>query len=98
MRDASAPARLNAVYALGAIGESAVNPLIEVLRQTAEPVEITDEPILTHAAYALSAIGQAAVPALTAVLSDDAAWWVRADRSGYLGGHWSHLLRKRFPR
>ena len=47
--DASAHARLNAVYALGAVGESAVDLLVEMLRQTVEPVEITDEPILTHA-------------------------------------------------
>ena len=85
LRDASAPARLNAVYALGAVGESAVDPLIETLRQTAEPAEITEEPILTHAAYALSAIGAAAVPALTSVLNDDGAWWVRATAADTLG-------------
>ena len=85
LRDASAPARLNAVYTLGAIGELAVDPLIETLRQTAEPIEITDKPILTHAAYALSAIGAAAVPALTSVLNNDAAWWVRATAADTLG-------------
>ena len=85
LRDASAPARLNAVYALGAVGEPAVDPLIETLRGTAEPAEITEEPILTHAAYALSAIGEAAVPALTSVLNDDAAWWVRATAADILG-------------
>ena len=62
LRDTSAHARLNAVYTLGAIGEAAVDPLIEVLRQTAEPVEMANEPILTQAANALSAIGAAAVP------------------------------------
>ena len=76
---------MNAVYTLGTIGESAVDPLVETLRQTAEPVEITEEPILTHAAYALSAIGAAAVPALTSVLKDDAAWWVRATAADILG-------------
>ena len=85
LHGASAPARLNAVYTLGTIGESVVDPLIETLRQAAEPAEITDEPILTHAAYALSAIGPAAVPALTSVLSDDAAWWVRATAADTLG-------------
>ena len=85
LHDASAPARLNAVYALGTVGESVVDPLIETLRGTAEPAEITDEPILTHAAYALSAIGSAAVPTLTSVLSDDAAWWVRATAADILG-------------
>ena len=85
LRDASAPARLNAVYTLGAVGEPAVDPLIEVLRQTAEPVEITEEPILTHAAYALSAIGAAAVPALTSALNSDTAWWVRATAADILG-------------
>ena len=83
--DASAPARLNAVYTLGAVGKSAVGQLIDALRQTAEPAEITDEPILTHAAYALSVIGATAVPALTSVLSDDAAWWVRATAADTLG-------------
>ncbi len=85
LHDASAPARLNAVYALGAVGEPAVDPLIETLRQTAEPAEVTDEPILTHVAYALSAIGESAVPALTSVLNSDAAWWVRATAADTLG-------------
>ena len=85
LSDASAPARLNAVYTLGAVGESAVGQLIDALRQTAEPGEITDEPILTHAAYALSAIGVAAVPALISVLNDDATWWVRATAADTLG-------------
>ena len=85
LHDTSAPARLNAVYTLGAIGEPAVDQLIAVLRQTAEPAEITDEPILTHTAHALSAIGAAAVPPLTSVLNDDAAWWVRAAAADILG-------------
>ena len=85
LRDASATTRLDAVYTLGAVGEPAVGPLVEVLRRTAEPVEITDEPILTHAAYALSAIGAAAVPVLTSVLNNDAAWWVRATAADILG-------------
>ena len=45
LRDASAPDRLNAVYALGAVGEAAVSPLVSALRDTTEPVEITDEPL-----------------------------------------------------
>ena len=85
LHDTSAPARLNAVYALGAVGEPAVGPLIETLQGTAEPAEITDEPILTHVAYALSAIGEAAVPTLTSVLNGDAAWWVRATAADTLG-------------
>ena len=85
LRHASAPARLNAIYTLGTIGEPAAGQLIEVLRQTAEPVEITDEPILIHAAYALSAIGTAAVAPLISVLNDDAAWWVRATAADTLG-------------
>ena len=82
LHDASAPARLNAVYTLGTVGESVVDPLIETLRGAAE---ITDEPILTHAAYALSAIGPVAVPALISVLNNDAAWWVRATAADTLG-------------
>ncbi len=85
LREASASARLNAVYTLGAIGLPAVDPLIGILQQTAEPVEITDEPILTHAAYALSAVGSPAVPALMSILNDDAAWWVRATAADILG-------------
>ena len=83
--DTSASVRLNAVYALGAVGEPAIDPLIETLRDTAEPAEITEEPILTHAAYALSAIGESAVPVLTSVLNSDAAWWVRATAADILG-------------
>ena len=85
LHDTSAPTRLNAVYTLGAVGESAADQLIDALRQTAEPVEITEEPLLTHAASALSAIGAAAVPALISVLNNDAAWWVRATAADTLG-------------
>lgn len=85
LRNASAPARLNAAYTLGAVGEPVVDPLIETLRGCTEPTEVTDEPILTHAANALSAIGPAAVPALISALNDDAAWWVRATAADILG-------------
>ena len=40
LRDASAPARLNAVYTLGAVGESAVDPLIETLRGLPNPLRL----------------------------------------------------------
>ena len=73
LRHAAAPDRLNAVYALGAAGVAAVSLLISALRDTAEPVEITDEPLLNHVACALSAIGAPAVPALIFVLNDDVA-------------------------
>ena len=85
LRDSQASVRLNAAYTLGTHGEHAVSPLMEALRDTDEPNEITDEPILSNAADALSAIGAPAVPALIFALSDDAAWWVRATAADTLG-------------
>ncbi len=55
------PVRLNAAYALGAIGEPAVSPLIETLG--------VEDPVMRRmAAYALAAVGTPAVPALSEAL------------------------------
>ena len=55
------PVRLNAAYALGAIGEPAVSQLIETLS--------VEDPIMRRmAAYALAAVGAPAVPALSEAL------------------------------
>ena len=56
--------RLNAAYALGAVGEVAVPPLIAALDDEREHVR-------EHAAYALGAVGEKAVDALIAALGDE---------------------------
>ena len=93
LHDASAPARLNAVYTLGTVGESVVDLLIETLRQTAEPTEITDEPILTHAAYALSAIGASRCSRINFRVERRCGVVGARNRSGYLGRHWQTCRR-----
>ena len=85
-------ARAAAVYALGAIGKSAVAPLMEELRaaghrEDAHPVpEPWNEGAISmeDAAHALTAIGSAAVPALTEAL-DSPSEWVRINASFALG-------------
>ena len=64
LQDDYEPIRLNATYALAAIGESAVEPLIEQLRYSKD--DYHEEPILhmSDAAHSLAAIGEPAVPAL----------------------------------
>lgn len=62
LHDAYEPTRLNAAYALGAIGEPAVPKLIETLGDANEQVR-------RIAAYALGAVGEVAVPALSEALS-----------------------------
>ena len=58
---------LQAAYALGALGESAVPALVEVLQDESEALR-------RNAAYALSALGSAAVPALIEATADARAW------------------------
>ena len=61
LHDVYEPVRLNAAYALGAIGKPAVSPLIETLS--------VEDPIMRRmAAYALAAVGTPAVPALSEAL------------------------------
>ena len=59
--DVYEPVRLNAAYALGAIGEPAVPQLIETLG-------VEDQIMRRMAAYALAAVGAPAVPALSEAL------------------------------
>ncbi len=56
--------RLNAAYALGAIGEPAIPGLIQTLQGENEAAQL-------NAAYALSAVGEPALPALTAALKHE---------------------------
>ncbi len=61
LHDTYEPVRLNAAYALGAIGEPAVPKLIETLGAENEQTR-------RMAAYALGAVGEPAVPALSEAL------------------------------
>lgn len=63
LQDEDEPVRLNAAYALGAIGESAVPALIGAMREDSEDLR-------RHAGYALSAMGEPAVPALIEATRD----------------------------
>ena len=69
--DSYEPVRRNAIYALGAIGKPAVEPLIEALAAEKEAFDM--EPILhiCDAAHGLAAIGASAVPALITALEDE---------------------------
>ncbi len=58
LSDVYEPVRLNAAYALGAIGAPAVPALIETLK-------VEDQIVRRMAAYALAAVGAPAVPALS---------------------------------
>ncbi len=71
LKDNYEPVRRNAVYALGAIGTSAVEPLGDILDAEKEAFEM--EPILhiCDAAHGLAAVGASAVPTLIAALKDE---------------------------
>ena len=77
LRDADEAVRLNAAYALGAIGAPAVPALSQALRDESEETR-------TYAAYALSATGASAVPALMEALHD-VSWRIRANAAYALG-------------
>ena len=91
LRDANEAVRLNATYALAAIGEPAVPALIEALREESEATwkrnlnrnDFTN-PSQLDAPYGLAAIGEPAVPALSAELGAR-DWWVRAAAANALG-------------
>ena len=70
LEDSYEPVRRNAIYALGAIGKPAVEPLIDALDSEKEAFDM--EPILhiCDPAHGLSAIGASAVPALISALKD----------------------------
>ena len=71
LEDSYEPVRRNAIYALGAIGKPAVEPLIDALNSEKEAFEM--EPILhiCDAAHGLATIGAPAVPALITALQDE---------------------------
>ena len=71
LEDSYEPMRRNAIYALGAIGKPAVEPLTDALDAEKEAFEM--EPILhiCDPAHGLAAIGASAVPALITALEDD---------------------------
>lgn len=84
--------RLTSVYALGALGEPAIQPLIDSLVDSA--VDVDDEPVpklwnegavsMDDAAHALAAIGAPAVDGLVALL-DHESEWVRINAAFGLG-------------
>ena len=92
LNDDNEAARLNAVYALGNIGEPAIPTLIEALRKESKVAwnrnidrgDFTN-PSQLDSIYGLAAMGEPAVPALTEVLEDDANWWARAGAAAALG-------------
>ena len=71
LEDSCEPVRRNAIYALGAIGKPAVEPLVDALAAEKEAFDM--EPILhiCDAAHGLAAIGASAVPALVTALKDE---------------------------
>lgn len=70
MNDPEGPVRLNAAYALAAIGEAAIGPLIGALEDGEEDYQAESILHICDAAYALAALGRPAVPALQAALAD----------------------------
>ena len=92
-------ARVAAVYTLGAIGEPAIEPLMDRLkaagcREDAHPApEPWNEGAISmeDAAHALTAIGAPAVPALTEAL-ESSSEWVRVNASFALGELDSHAV------
>ena len=84
--------RLPAIYALGAMGDSAVQPLLNAIVQTA--VDVDDVPVpklwnegavsMDDAAHALAAIGAPAVDGLIDLLNHESEW-VRINAAFALG-------------
>jgi len=84
--------RLTALYALGAMGEPAVQPLVDALVASASDVD--DDPVpklwnegavsMDDAVHALAAVGQSAVDALIGLL-DHKSEWVRINAAFGLG-------------
>ena len=92
LNDNNEATRLNAAYALGNIGKSAIPTLIEALQQESKAAwnrnidrgDFTN-PSQLDTIYGLAAVGEPAVPALTEVLGDDTNWWARAGAAAALG-------------
>lgn len=76
--------RTNAIYALGAIGQIAVDPLIDYLKEVilsdespsmmVRPAGWGNPIVMDDAAFALAAVGPDAVPALIDLLSHEYEW------------------------
>jgi HEAT repeat protein len=89
--------RVAAIYTIGAIGEPAVGPLIEMLRETGnrEAEQPSPRPWnegaipMEDAAHALAAIGSAAIPTLTEALVSPNEW-MRINAAFALGEMDSH--------
>ncbi|MDE0449204.1 MAG: HEAT repeat domain-containing protein [Spirochaetaceae bacterium] len=71
LRDEYEPVRLNAAYALGAVGTPALAPLLELLATDAAFYEFDPVTHVSIAAHALGAMGGAAVDALAERLTAD---------------------------
>ena len=71
LEDDYEPMRRNAIYALGAIGAPAVEPLIDVLAAEKEAFDMESILHICDAAHGLAAIGASAVPALITALEDE---------------------------
>ena len=71
LRDEYEPARLNAAYALGAIGAPAQAPLLELLNSDAAFFEFDPVTHVSIAAHALGAVGRPAVAPLAERLAAD---------------------------
>ncbi len=84
--------RLIAIYTLGALGQSAVDPLVSALKDSAngkegDPTnEIWNENsiLMNDAAFALAAIGEPSLDSLIGLL-DDSSEWVRINAAFALG-------------
>lgn len=94
------PLRQNALYALAAMGESAVAPLITDLAVRIKDGWNEGAVVMENSAYALAAMGASAVPALIGLL-DNPAEWVQINALFALGeigtgaqAAYPHILRK----
>jgi HEAT repeat protein len=92
LRSPSETSRLDAAYALGALGEPVVPALVEALRQESGAHNLDTSaanvqggnPADLASAHALAAVGAPAVPALLETLSDPSGW-IRAAAVDILG-------------
>jgi len=84
LRDAFEPVRLNALYALGAAGATAVPHLLPLLQEGADYFDRNQVLNINHVADALATIGVPAVAPLTEALGDPAEH-VRASAAYGLG-------------
>ena len=85
--------RIAATYALGAIGEPAIDALVENLRETGEREAGNDPPApwtegaisMEDAAHALAAVGAAAISSLVSLMDSRELEWTRINAAFALG-------------